>query len=498
MIKVDLISDQSKNDLEARNIVELMNWHESFSVGVQIIDDQHQHLLTLINELIRAVNTHQEDEVLDKILHAALAYTEEHFKTEEELLKIHPQFMEHCASHRRFTNNVSRLVVDFANNKADVAVKLVNELTNWLYNHILKSDIDYFGELGYRPRDTKDAFEARLHLVTQKVKVLIVEDSPSQRLLLKRNLETAGFEVLEACDGAEALRIIEANFDLHLVITDISMPIMDGYGLVKAIRDKHIPSVYIIVVTDSSDRESVIKSFQLGANDFITKPIFPPEMHLRLRNGMNLLRLESQDELIFAMAKLADCRSPETGKHLDRVQSFTRLLGRQLILSCPELGMTESIAADIARFSPLHDIGKVAIADNILNKPGKLTQEEFELMKDHAKIGGDLISSILRKTPSRSLRFAFELTMYHHEKWDGSGYPLGLSGKDIPIAARIMAVADIYDALTSERVYKKAFSREEAREIIVKASGSHLDPLLVDAFEILEDKFHQLREELQD
>ena len=119
-------------------------------------------------------------------------------------------------------------------------------------------------------------------------------------------------------------------------------------------------------------------------------------------------------------------------------------------------------------------------------------------MKDHAKIGGDLISSILRKTPSRSLRFAFELTMYHHEKWDGSGYPLGLSGKDIPIAARIMAVADVYDALTSERVYKKAFSREEARAIIVKASGSHLDPLLVDAFEILEDKFHQLREEMQD
>jgi len=160
--------------------------------------------------------------------------------------------------------------------------------------------------------------------------------------------------------------------------------------------------------------------------------------------------------------------------------------------------MTESIAADISRFSPLHDIGKVAIADNILKKPGKLTNEEFELMKEHAKIGGDLISSILRKTGSRSLRIAFELTMYHHEKWDGSGYPLGLSGKDIPIAAQVMALADVYDAVTSARVYKKAFSREEARSIIVKAAGSHFDPILVAAFELLEEKFHQLREELQD
>ncbi|MDP3479742.1 MAG: response regulator, partial [Desulfoprunum sp.] len=378
------------------------------------------------------------------------------------------------------------------------AARLLNNLTDWLQNHILKTDIAFFSNLGYRPRETREDVEERLQLLTYRAKVLIAEDSPSERLLLKNNLESGGFEVLEACNGREALKIFETTPDLHLVITDISMPEMDGYDLIKAIRDKKTSSMYIIVVTAPMDQESLAKSIHLGANDSLTKPIFHQELHLRLRNGMHLLRLENQDELIFSMAKLADYRSPETGKHLERVQNFTRLLCRQLIESFPELGMTENIAADIARFSPLHDIGKVAIADDILKKQGRFTEEEFDQMKEHTKIGGDLISTILRKTDSRSLQLAFELTMHHHEKWDGSGYPIGLSGKDIPIAARIMAVADVYDALTSDRVYKKAFAREEARSIIINSSGSHFDPALVTAFEIVEDKFHQLREELHD
>jgi putative two-component system response regulator len=475
-----------------------MNWHDSFSVGVRIIDDQHQQLFALINELIDAINMHQQGKVIDRILDSVHAYTEMHFRTEEELFKIHPHFSEHCTLHGNFSERMRKLKFDFAHNKAEAAAVLLRELGNWLQNHILKTDIAFFSELGYRPRETKEDVEERLQLLTHKVKVLIVEDSPSQRLLLRRNLETAGFEVLEADNGADALKLLEITFDLHLMITDIYMPIMDGYSLIKAVRDKQIPAVYIIAITSSKDQESLVKTFTIGANDYLTKPIFHQELHLRLRNGMNLLRLESQDELIFSMAKLADCRSPETGKHLDRVQNFTRLLGRQLIKSYPELGMTESIAADISRVSPLHDIGKVAIADGILNKPDRLTPEEFVMMKEHAKIGGDLIGTILRKTASRSLRLAFELTMYHHEKWDGTGYPIGLAGQDIPIAARIMAVADVYDALTSERVYKKAFSREEARAIIVNSAGSHFDPILVATFEILEDKFNQLREELRD
>jgi len=478
--------------------VELMQWHDSFSVGVRIVDDQHRQLFTLINELIVAVNNRQQDDVLERTLTSVLAYAELHFRTEEELFKIHPQFRAHCAIHRQFVKDVTLLATDFTVDEAVVATRLLNKLTDWLQNHILKTDIAFFSELGYRPRETTEDIQERLHLLTHKVKVLIVDDSPSQRLLLRKALENSGFETLEAGNGLEALRVFETNYDLHLVITDLSMPKMDGFELIKSLRDKQPASIYIIVVTDSVDREALIKSFYLGANDFLTKPIFHQELFLRLRNGINLLRLESQDELIFSMAKLADYRSPETGKHLDRVRIFTRLLGRQLIQSNPELGMTESIAAEIARVSPLHDIGKVAIADKILNKPGRLTPEEFALMKGHARIGGDLIGTILRKTSSRSLRLAFELTMYHHEKWDGSGYPLGLAGKDIPIAARIMAVADVYDALTSDRVYKKAFPREEAKAIIVQSAGNHFDPVLVAAFEVLEDKFHRLREELRD
>ena len=166
---------------------------------------------------------------------------------------------------------------------------------------------------------------------------------------------------MEACNGMEALKIIESTSDLHLVVADIGMPEMNGYDLIEAIRDKEHLSIYIIVITAQTDEEAPIKSLRLGANDFLTKPIRHQELNLRLRNGMHLIRLESQDELIFSMAQLADIRSPETGKHLDRVQSFTRLLGRQLIKSYPDLGMTENIASDIARYSPLHDIGKVAI-----------------------------------------------------------------------------------------------------------------------------------------
>lgn len=478
--------------------MEIMNWHESFSVGVHIIDDQHQQLFTLINELIVALNTQQQDDVFQSTLHAVLAYTEMHFKTEQELLKIHPQLKEHCAIHHQFVENIKKLAFDYTSRKNESFQRLLGDLIAWLQNHILKTDIKFFSELGYRPRETTDDVEERLQLLTHKVKVLIAEDSPGQRLLLRKNLETAGFEVLEAGNGEEALKIIEKTYDLHLLITDMYMPVMDGYNLIKTIRDRQIPSVYIIAITATKDQEALVKTFNVGANDYLTKPIFHQELHLRLRNGINLLRLESQDELIFSMAELADRRSPETGLHLDRVQNFTRLLGRQLIKSCPELGMTEGIVADIAKFSPLHDIGKVAIADHVLKKQGKLTPEEFELMKEHAKIGGDLISTILRKTGSRSLRVAFELTMYHHERWDGAGYPMGLSGEDIPIAARVMAVADVYDALTSERVYKKAFSRQEAQAIIVDAAGKHFDPVVVAAFEILEDKFHQLREELRD
>ncbi len=476
----------------------LLQWHDSFSVGVKIIDSQHQQLFVLVNDLITAINLSYEFDILEDILSSVTAYTEMHFKTEEDLFKIHPQFEAHRAVHQNFVESVKDSTKSFRNNTPATAIKLLNNLTTWLQNHILKTDIIFFSELGYRPKETKEDFEARLQLLIHKDKVLIVDDAPIQLKLLRTHLEDDGFTVIEACNGTEALKIIDTTPDLHLMVTDINMPDMNGYELIQAVRDKAQLALYIVVITQLTDEETPVTSLRLGANDFLTKPVRYKELCLRLRNGLHVVRLESQDELIFSMAQLADHRSPETGRHLDRVQNFTRLLGRQLIKSHPELGMTENIAQDISRFSPLHDIGKVAIPDSILKKQGKLTEKEFKIMQDHAKIGGELISTILRKTASRSLRLAYELTMYHHEKWDGTGYPIGLAGIDIPISARIMALADVYDALTCERVYKKAFSREEARSIIVGSAGSHFDPIVVEAFEVLEERFHELRQRLRD
>ncbi len=478
--------------------MEPIHWHNSFSVGVQKIDAQHKRLFALINNLIQAVNTNQQAEEFDRILHSVLDYTENHFRTEEELFKIHPQWQGHCIQHQQLIDHTLRLRSGAQGDHFGAATTLLDFLTRWLQDHILKTDISFFSDLGYRPRETREDLKDRLQQLAHKERILIAEDSPVERLLLRRNLEQDGYEVLEATNGDQALQLLDEHFDVHLVITDLNMPVMDGFDLIRTIRDNSSLTVFLVVLTDATDKDSLVRALSLGANDFLTKPVFHPELSLRIRNGLHLLRLETQDELIFSLAKLADCRSPETGNHLERVRIFTRLLGKQLITTCPELGMTESMAMEISRFSPLHDIGKVAIADGILNKPGKLTPDEFTIMKEHARIGGDLIGKIYRKSGSRSLRLAYDLTMHHHERWDGTGYPIGLSGPDIPVAARIMALSDVYDALTSERVYKRAFSREEAKSIILSSAGTHFDPVLVAAFELVEDTFHQMREELQD
>ena len=250
-----------------------MQWHDAFSVGIQHIDNQHQQLFALVNDLIVAINMNQEDEVLEDILHSVFAYTEMHFKTEEELFKIHPQFAAHCDVHQKFVQSISRSSENFGKNKTEAATKLLNDLTAWLQNHILKTDIVFFSELGYRPKETKEDFEARLQLLTQKDKVLIVEDSASQRELLHRHLEIEGFVVLGARNGIEALGIINKTPDLHLVVTDINMPKMNGYDLIEAVRDKPHLAIFIIVISALTDEAAPIKSLRLGANDFLTKPI---------------------------------------------------------------------------------------------------------------------------------------------------------------------------------------------------------------------------------
>ena len=197
----------------------------------------------------------------------------------------------------------------------------------------------------------------------------------------------------------------------------------------------------------------MVKALSLGADDYLAKPVMPEELRLRLESGIRLLRLEIQEDLILSMAKLAEYRSDETGYHLERVQHFTRTLARDLAQKHPQLGISGQMAEEFARVSPLHDIG-----------------------------GGQLLKDIHSKSGSLYLKIGYEVAMYHHEKYNGKGYPEGLKGEDIPVAARIVALADMYDAMTSERCYKQAFSHEKAKQIIIAERGEHLDPKMVDSF----------------
>ncbi len=316
----------------------------------------------------------------------------------------------------------------------------------------------------------------------RKHKILLVDDEPAQRMLLKMCLQQEEYTVSEAENGEQALAVLEREPDIRLVITDLEMPVINGFEFIQKVRTNDVRYRYIIVLTSSEEDTALVKALSLGADDFITKPVKPEEMRLRVKGGLRLLRLEIQEEIILGMAKLAEYRSDETGYHLERVYHYTRILGRYLSQKAPQCGVSSQMAEEIARVSPLHDIGKVAIPDSILHKPGGLTPREFEVMKEHAAIGGQLINDIYEKSYSPYLKIAFEVAMFHHERYDGSGYPKGLKGEEIPVSARIMALADIYDAMTSKRCYKEAMTHQETKKLILESCGSHIDPKMVDAF----------------
>lgn len=475
-----------------------IQWHDSFSVGIKKIDNQHKKLFSLLNELIVASETGQEAEVLDRVLNDLVSYTDYHFKTEEPFFKIHPQQEKHVSIHRGFIEKAEHMMSVFHEGAENTGEETIKYLKNWILNHVLETDINFFRDLGFIDKNNHARLEELIQDRTKQVKILLVEDNEVERRLLRQLLEKTGYKIVEAENGLQALELCEKNSDIRIVVTDIKMPVMDGYSLIKAIRKKQLHYKYILVVSGLDEKSDIVKALQLGANDYLTKPVYREELKLRIQRAQQLLRLESQDELIFSMARLSDYRSHETGMHLERTREYVLMLGRYLAEHYPETDLTNQLAGEIALVCPLHDIGKVAIPDTILGKPGPLTDEEFTKMKEHSEIGGNLLSEIYIKTGSQTMRLAFEIAMYHHERWDGNGYPAGLSGDGIPIAARIMALADVFDALTSDRVYKKAFSHEQTRKIIIEGKSNHFDPRLVESFLALEDQFIQLKEKLGD
>lgn len=348
--------------------------------------------------------------------------------------------------------------------------------------------------------------------------ILIVDDTPDNITLLSALLKDK-YKIKIATNGLKALHIASIDPSPDLILLDVMMPEMDGYETCRRLKENpqtnHIPVIFLTAKSQVSDEEMGLK---LGAVDYISKPVSPPIVLARVATQLNLVRARNllqdqnknleglvkdrtrklakmQDAIIMAMASLAETRDNETGNHIRRTQNYVAALARQL-KHLPRFSaeLTDENIELLYKSAPLHDIGKVGIPDNILLKPGKLTSEEFEIMKLHTNYGRETILSVERYLGESNefLRFAREITYSHQEKWDGSGYPENLSGDAIPISARLMAVADVYDALISRRVYKPAFTHEEAIDIMRKGRSTHFDPDILDVFLNITDEFREI------
>lgn len=330
------------------------------------------------------------------------------------------------------------------------------------------------------------------------MKILIVEDDHTSAEMLENCLVELGYQVAVAYDGREAFDMVLGG-DYRMVISDWHMPEMDGLELCRRIRQRNLGAyVYVILLTCESGSQKLIHGLNAGADDFITKPFRPDELQVRLHVGERIAMLESRDLTIFSLAKLAESRDPETGAHLERIREYARILAEELSHN-PKF--SDLIDPDYIRTlyltSPLHDIGKVGIPDNVLLKPGRLTEQEFEIMKQHTVIGTETLNAALQAHPTAGyLRFARDIAWSHHERYDGKGYPRGLIGDEIPLCGRIVAIADVYDALTSKRVYKSAFTHEKAKSIILEEMATAFDPDVVDAFLSRENDFLEVRRTL--
>jgi putative two-component system response regulator len=329
------------------------------------------------------------------------------------------------------------------------------------------------------------------------MKILVVDDETISLRMAAHTLEQAGYEVTTAQNGCEALEIL-AQGRYRLVVSDWKMPQMDGVQLCRAVRTGGFHHyIYFILLTGQTRPEETIEGLAAGVDDYIHKPFNPAELILRVNVGRRIVGMETRDMTIFAMAKLAESRDPETGHHLDRVRSYCRTLAKRLQENANlRREVDDEYVGLLYQTSPLHDIGKVAIPDRILLKPGKLTEEEFEIMKTHTLHGAATLDAAITEFPDTSfLEMARDIALGHHEKYDGRGYPRGLAGDAIPLSARIMAVADVYDALTSRRVYKEAYSHERALAMITAECGRHFDPDVVAAFLAEAQQFAATREQ---
>ncbi len=304
--------------------------------------------------------------------------------------------------------------------------------------------------------------------------ILAVDDEASNLQLLRQILQDH-YRLLFAKDGARALELARQE-QPDLVLLDVMMPGMSGYEVCAALKaNPATASVPVVFVTALTETDDEVEGFEAGAVDYITKPVSPPVVRARVRTHLSLVRMEelraSRLEIVQRLGLAAEYKDNETGLHVIRMSHFSRILGIAA-------GMTEHEADDLLHAAPMHDVGKIGIPDRILQKPGPLDADEWKIMQSHVTIGAEIIG----EHAGGMLALARSIALTHHEKYDGSGYPHGLKGDQIPLVGRITAIADVFDALTSERPYKKAWSEDEALNFLHEQKGRHFDPQLVDLF----------------
>lgn len=354
-------------------------------------------------------------------------------------------------------------------------------------------------------------------VMTERQKILIVDDMEVNRGILE-NLFQDEYDIVQATNGKEAISQIEAHGDFALILLDIIMPEMDGFGVLDYMKSKdliqHLP---VILITSETVRNSEDRAYAYGIADVIHKPFYPDIVKRRAANIIELyqnkhnmeVRLKEQEIeilsqqkkiqdnnefMIDALSSVVEFRSSETREHIRRIKYFTRILLKYLEKYFPKYGLTKAQIDAIARASALHDIGKIGIPDAILLKPARLTPEEFEVIKTHPAIGCDILEKFRKSQSDEFYRYCYEICRWHHERWDGNGYPDHLVGDQIPISAQIVSIVDVYDALVSERVYKGVYGNSLAYQMILGGECGQFSPDVLECFQLAKEDFFNIIE----
>lgn len=350
-----------------------------------------------------------------------------------------------------------------------------------------------------------------------KKQILVVDDEELNRVVLVGLFEEE-YEILEAENGQQAVEQIENNSNIVLILLDVVMPVKDGFWVLEYMKNHElIEKIPIILITAETILDTEDQAYAYGVADVIHKPFYPHIVRRRASNIIELYqnkhnmeeRLKEQEQeiraqekklregnefMIDALSSVVEFRSAETGEHVRRIKYFTRIMLKYLMKYFPEYGLTATQVDEIARASALHDIGKIGIPDAILLKPGRLTEEEFEIMKTHSTIGCDILEKFREHQSEDFYRYCYEICRYHHERWDGKGYPDHLVGEEIPISAHVVAIADVYDALVSPRVYKSAYANNTAYDMIINGECGQFSPDVLECFKLAKEDFFNIVE----